>query len=108
VRHKDAIARRRGAAEELKQDALTVQRLRMWKRGTAWLGVALAISVGFVVPFSAGHSLHQHAGGVGKFLVYLSMCLLSVFTYAAATTYNLWSYQKAMRKIYNKAAPPVK
>jgi hypothetical protein len=108
MKHKDAMARREAAAEELKRDALTEQRLRKWKRGTAWLGIALIVSVGLIVPFSAGHSLHQHAGGVGKFLVYLSMCLLSVFMYAGATTYNLWSYRNAMRKIYNKAAQPTR
>jgi len=106
MRHKDARARKEATAEGLKRDALTEQQLRKWKCGAVWLGLALVVSVGLVVPFSAGHSLHRYAGGVGKFLVYLSMCLLSVFIYAAATTYNLWSYRRAMKKIHNRTAPP--
>ena len=63
MRHQDAKARREAFAEELKQDALTEQQLRKWKSGAAWLGLALIVSVGLVMPFSAGHSLHRYAGG---------------------------------------------
>jgi len=105
VRQKDAKARRDAAAEEVKQDAFTEQQLRKWKRATVWSGAALLVSIGLVVPFSAGHPLHQYAVVAGKFLVYLSMCLLSVFMWFAATTYNLWSYLKAMKKIHTKVAP---
>jgi len=90
-------------AQERQQDSMDdtrlTERLQKWKRGTAWLGIALAGSVGSVVPFSKGHSLHDYSPTVGKALVILSMCLLSAFMYAAGTAYNFWWYRRSMRKI---------
>jgi hypothetical protein len=85
-------------SQESVNDALLTQRLRKWKRGTACLGIALAASVGSVVPFLKGHSLHQYFPSVGKVFVILSMCLLSAFMYAAGTTYNFSRYRRSMRK----------
>jgi hypothetical protein len=92
------------ATEATKQDELVEQRLQKWKRGTVSSGIALLVSMGLVVPFLAGHSLHKY-WTAGRFLVYLSMCLLTAFTYAAATTYNFWFYLKAMKKIHLKVSP---
>jgi hypothetical protein len=102
VKEKGKQKRIRPAEESQKSvndDALITQRLRKWKRGTACLGIALAASVGSVVPFSKGHSLHEYSPSVGKVLVILSMCLLSAFMYAAGTTYNFWWYRRSMKKI---------
>jgi hypothetical protein len=85
--------------KSVNDDDMLTQRLRKWKRGTACLGIALAVSVGSVVPFSKGHSLHEYAPSLGKAFVILSMCLLSAFMYAAGTTYNFWRYRRSMRKI---------
>jgi hypothetical protein len=94
------------AREDEEKEMRIERRLRRWKRGTIWLGVALMVSVGSVVPFSQGHSLYRYSGSVGKSLVYLSMCLLCVFMYAAGTTYNFWSYLRAMKRTHRKFAPP--
>jgi len=109
--NKDIRARLRAeAAEEARQDdeqeAQISLRLRKWKRGTAWLGIALAASIVSVVPFSKGYPLHEHAESAGKFLVYLSMILLTAFMWAGATTYNFWRYLRATTGIHRKFAPP--
>ena len=94
------------AREDEEKEIRIEHRLCTWKRGTMWLGTALAVSVMSVVPFSRGHSLYQYSGTIGKFLVYLSMCLLCAFMYAAGTTYNFWSYLRAVRRTHRKFAPP--
>lgn len=71
--------------------------LNRWRNRTIVLGVALAISISSVVPFLAGHSLHMHADTIGKYLIYLSMCLLTLFMGAAALTYNRWWYWRKLK-----------
>lgn len=80
-------------------DALLTQRLHKWKRRTVCLGIALAASVGLIVPFLKGHSLHGYFPSFGRTLIILSMCLLLAFMFAAGTTYNLWWYRRSMRRI---------
>jgi hypothetical protein len=98
------------AAEEAwqadEQEARIGLRLRKWKLGTAWVGIALAASIISVVPFSKGYPLHEHAESVGKFLVYLSMILLTAFVWAGATTYNFWRYLRDTKETHRKFAPP--
>lgn len=102
--------RRIAAAEEARQDAereaVMERRLRSWKHRTLWVGVALALCIGAIVPFSDGMPLHQYAGSSTKVLVYLAMCLLAAFMYAAGTTYNVWNYLRDTRRIHQKFAPP--
>jgi hypothetical protein len=88
---------RRGQAQDV---ALVERQVRTWKRRAAFLGLALMASTGLVIPFLAGHSLHRHFGDVGKALVVTSMCLLPAFMYAAGTAYNLWAYNRALRRVY--------
>ncbi len=98
------------AADEARQDAeregQLEQRLRSWKRRTFWLGIALALSIGTIVPFFEGQPLHQYAGSTTKVLVYLAMLLLAVFMYSAGTTYVCWNYLREIRKVHKKYAPP--
>jgi hypothetical protein len=108
---KDIKARlRQEAAEEAmqaaEQEAQIEQSIRKWKRRTIYLGVALATSIGSVVPFSEGHPLHGYAGVGGKFFVYLSMCLLAVFMYAAGITYSFWQDLRDTKTAHRKFAPP--
>ena len=107
---KDRARIRAEATEEARQDAeqevQIQQRLHNWKRRTMWLGVALALCIGVIALFSEGQPLHQYAGASTKFLVYLAMCLLAVFMYAAGTSYVVWNYLRDIRKIHKKFAPP--
>ncbi len=100
---------REEAAEEEREDreleGRIEARLRRWKLGTIWLGVALSISVGSVVPFLYGYPLHGLWDAVGKKLLVLSMCLLPVFMYAAATTFNFWLYLRDIKKIHREFRP---
>ena len=108
---KEAKARARAAAEEeAKQDAereaLMGRRLRSWKLRTLWLGVALALCIGAIAPFSEGMPLHQYAGSSTKLLVYLAMCLLAAFMYAVGTLYVVWNYLRDTKRINRTFAPP--
>ena len=103
---------REEAAEESRRDeeqqARIEQRLRKWKIGTVCLGIALLASVGAVVPFLYGNPLHDQWDAIGKKILLLSMCFLAVFMYVATTTYNLWSYLRAMKHVHQTFAPPRK
>ena len=93
--------RREQESHGLAKDAALIERqLRTWKRRAAFLGLAQVASVCSVLPFLAGHSLHRYFGEVGKPLLIASMCLLWPFLYAAGTVYNLWNYQRAIRRIH--------
>ena len=105
MKHKDAKACREAASEQRRQDVLVEQQLQKWKLGTKWFGAALLASVAAGVPFLYGYPLHNYWEAVGKRILLLSMCLLCPFLYAAATTYNLWSYLRAMKEIHRKVPP---
>ena len=102
-------AHAKAAAEEARQDqeleGRIEQRLQKWKRGTIWLGVALVSSIATVIPFLYGYPLHARWDTVGKKLLLLAMFLLPVFLYAAATTFNFWSYLRNIKKIHKTFAP---
>lgn len=102
---KKARTRERAALAAKENEIRVVQSLRKWKRGTIWLGIALMVSIGAVVPFLRGHSLYPYSVSTGKVLVYLSMCLLCVFMYAAGITYSFWSYLRAIRGIHSNSVP---
>ena len=76
------------------------------ERGTALSGAALAASIAAVVPFLYGYPLHDHWDAWGKKILLVTMCVFVVFIYAAATTYNFWSYLRGIREIHRKFAPP--
>lgn len=95
------------ARQDAEQEARIGRRLSQWKSRTAWLGVALALTIGAIIPFAEGQPLHQYAGNATKLLVYLAMCLLAAFMYAAGTTYVVWNYQRNIRNIHRKFAPPL-
>jgi len=98
------------ALEELRQDAEQERQIQEWlsnwKRRTMWLGVALALCIGAIAPFTEGLSLHQYAGSSTKVLIYLAMCLFSAFVYAAGITCMYWKYLRDIRKIHKKFTPP--
>lgn len=109
--HKNSTDRVTEASmEELSQDqaveARIEQRLRKWKRGTVWLGIALTSSIAAVVPFLYGYPLHDYWDALGKKILMLSMCLLPLFLYSTGTTYVFWSYLRDIKNIHQKFAPP--
>lgn len=95
------------ARRDAEQQARIAQRLRRWKRWTIWLGVALGVSIAAIVPFLYGFPLHRRWDFVGKKILLLSMGLLPVFMYVAATTYNLWCYLRTMKRDHQTFAPPI-
>ena len=70
--------------------------VRKWKRRTIGLGIALILSVALLVPFLDGHFLHRYFEQ-GRYLIYLSCSLLTLFVGASALTYNFWSYWRKLR-----------
>jgi hypothetical protein len=71
-----------------------------WRRRTIILGVSLFVNIASIVPFLAGHSLHGHFDRVGKPLLILSMCLLVMFVFSAAQTFNFWTYLQDCKMLY--------
>jgi membrane protein YdbS with pleckstrin-like domain len=98
------------AAEEVRQDQYLEgrieQRIRKWKRGTVWLGIALICCVVAVVPFVYGYPLHNYWDAVGKKILVLSMCLLPLFMFSAGITYMFWSYLRAIKNVHRRFVPP--
>lgn len=78
--------------------------LNRWQRRAIVLGTALFVSVASVIPFLDGHSLHEYADRIGKYLIYLSMCLLPLFVFCAAQTYNFWIYLRDLKKEYKRGS----
>jgi len=73
--------------------------VKKWGRAACFLGLALVVSVGSVVPFLYGHPLHSKWDTFGVGFVVLSMGLLPAFLYASGTTLNLWLYGRSLKKI---------
>ena len=94
------------ARDDRAQEMRVEKRLTKWKRSTALLIIALLASVGGVVPFLKGYPLHAHWHEIGKKLLVLSMGLLVACLYSAGTTYNFWTYLRAIRKSHDIFAPP--
>ena len=86
------------ASQDAEQETRIAQRLRRWKRWATWLGGALGVSIVAIIPFLYGFPLHRRWDFVGKKILLLSMGLLPVFMYVAATAYNLWSYLRTMKR----------
>ena len=95
------------ARQDAEQEARIAQRLRRWKRWATWLGVALGVSIVAIIPFLYGFPLHRRWDSVGKKILLLSMGLLPVFMYVAATAYNFWSYLRTMKRDHKTFGPPI-
>lgn len=94
------------ARDDQEQELRIEKRLTKWKRSTALLFIVLLVSIGGVVAFLNGHSLHDHWDAIGKKLLLLCMGLLLACMYSAGTTYNFWNYLRAIRKSHDAFVPP--
>lgn len=72
------------------------RRVKKWIIATALLGLMLIGSISSVIPFLAGHSLHDHFDSVGKYLVYMSMGTLLVFLWVGGMTFASWYYLRKL------------
>src|SRR5215510_3953406 len=72
---------------------------RRWSARTKILGAVFLSSVCAVIPFLAGHSLHQHWNNLGKYVLLTAMVLLPAFLCCAGMTYALWRYLQALKTI---------
>jgi hypothetical protein len=81
--------------------------LNRWRRRAIVLGTGLLLSVASVIPFLEGHFLHAYADRIGRYLIYLSGCLLTAFAFSAAQAYNFWIYLRDLKKAYrSRSADP--
>ena len=78
--------------------------LDRWQRRAIVLGIALFASVASVVPFLEGHFLHAQFYRIGRPLLILSGCLLTVFMFCAGQTYNFWIYLRDLKKEYRRGS----
>ena len=76
--------------------------LNRWRRRAIVLGIPLLASVASVVPFLEGHFLHAYGDRIGKYLIYLSMCLLPVFAFCVWQSYSFWLYLRDLEKAYGR------
>jgi len=88
-------------------EARTATKLKRFCIAATVSGALLILTVVAVIPFLAGHSLHEQWENIGQYLVMLAMGLLSVFVFSAALTFGLWRYSRAMMAIHRIYAPPL-
>ncbi|HXN29899.1 MAG TPA: hypothetical protein VN902_22445 [Candidatus Acidoferrales bacterium] len=81
--HPDAAA-----VADVKRHTRDHQRLRL--KRSMYSVALLFLSCASVVPFSKGHSLHDHAEPFGTLLVWLSLGLLLLFVYCAGMVVMSW------------------
>ena len=60
----------------------------------------LTITAVVVMPFLAGHSLHDHWEIIGQYLVVLALGLLQVFLCTAGLSYGWWTSLRAIDRRY--------
>lgn len=108
----DTETRTRARADALEEarmneqaEARTAIKLKRFCIAAIVSGSLLFLTVVAVVPFLAGHSLHEQWESIGQYLVMLAMALLSVFMFTAALAFGLWKYSRAMKEIHKKYAP---
>ena len=101
---------KRQSEEEARHDLEYEQRIergvRRYRLIAVAVGLSLAASVAADVPFLYGYPLHNYWDVLGKWLVILSMCLLSAFVFFAATAFNWWTYLRNIKKIHREFGPP--
>lgn len=72
--------------------------VKKWRTRTFVLGIGLVTSISSLVPFLYGFPLHDRFESIGRLLLFLSMCLLTMFVGSAGLMYNGWSYLRKLRK----------
>jgi hypothetical protein len=94
------------ARENEEQERQIARQQRKWVLATALLGVGFTATCAGLVPFLAGHSLHQQWDTIGKKLLLLTMALYLSFVLVATNCLIQWNYLRSIRKIHAKYAPP--
>jgi hypothetical protein len=94
------------ALHDLEVENRIEAKLQRWRFAALLSGVCLIASVVAVVPFLAGHALHERWDPVGKNLVLLSGGLFLIFMFTGGITYTIWDYLRKMRVINRKYGPP--
>ena len=86
--------------ESIKAAREDAQRLViLWDRRALYATLAFALSCASVVPFSAGHALHNHWGSFGKYLVLLSMAFLPAFVACVGIAINVRLYRRSITQM---------
>jgi hypothetical protein len=62
--------------------------------------VGLFLSCGSVVPFVSGQLLHSHWESIGKYLVFLSMALILIWSYFVRAAVNSYAQLSGMENEY--------
>jgi hypothetical protein len=92
--------------ESEEQERQIERQLRKWVLATALLGAAFTATCAGLVPFLAGHSLHQQWDTIGKNLLLLAMAFYFSFVLVTTNCLIQWNYLRSIRKIHAKYAPP--
>jgi hypothetical protein len=76
----------------------SVKRLNFWRRRALYSIAALFVGCASVVPFLAGHSLHEHAEPFARLLVLVNMGLFTLCVYYCLLWWGAWSAVRALDK----------
>ncbi len=66
---------------------------------TIVVAVVFAVNLGLAIPFLKGNPWNQYVDTIGKYILFLCLCMFLLFVFLAGFTYVLWSSKKAFDKI---------
>jgi uncharacterized membrane protein len=72
----------------------------LWR--TTLLGAALLVNIASIVPFLVGHSLHRQFYSIGRPLLLLAMCLLTLFVTTGTRVCFIWIDVCELKKSHGK------
>lgn len=94
------------AREDEEQERQIGSQVRKWKLRAALVGFAFMAACAGVVPFLAGHSLHNQWDAIGKKILLVAMGLFLPFLLVTMRWLIEWSYFRNIKKIDMRYAPP--
>ena len=74
------------------------ERLHLWRARSLYSLGVFFVSCSSVIPFLYGHSLHMYWESFGKYLVLLSMALLTVAVTCTGILWGAWSSVRDLEK----------
>jgi len=73
--------------------------IRRFVRRTILAAVAFIVSLCLSVPFLKGNPWNQYVDTIGKYVLFLCLCMFLLLLFLAGFTYVLWSSKRAFDKI---------
>ena len=84
--------------EMLRDRQLAAEQIAVWRRRSLASTAALLLTCAFIYPFLKGHPLHAHWESFGKYLIFVAMALLIVFSLCTGFFYIAWQALQDAKK----------